>query len=108
MKSQTTLRRGVVLTVWLYLARLVFAAQTPGSLDETFQPEFGGVNAPITALLVQHDQRIVVTQAPLSFAPNGEGISRWLPDGRVDTSFQIGDGSDQQYGVITMIEQLDG
>lgn len=108
MQTRTYLRGGAVLTVWFSLIRFACAAQTPGSLDETFSPETGGIAQLDAAATIQRDGKIAVASYPLDRFLDGEGIMRFLPNGDIDQSFAIGTGADFLYGVSAIIEQTDG
>ncbi|MGC1239945.1 MAG: T9SS type A sorting domain-containing protein [Chryseosolibacter sp.] len=82
----------------LKLARVL----ADGSVDPTFQPSIrkdhsNMVNPTANAIAVQPDDKIVVGGSNL-FSGISPAFNRLLPDGQVDTEFQIGNGPSRSNG----------
>jgi uncharacterized delta-60 repeat protein len=95
------------LIVIFGINQLTLSAQTPGSLDTSFNPGTVGTSMTIKAVAVQPDGKILVGGGFNNF--NGitaNGVARLNADGTVDPTFSL--GSNMFPGVNTIALQPDG
>jgi uncharacterized delta-60 repeat protein len=95
------------LIVIFGINQVALLAQTPGSLDPSFNPGTVSTSMPIKAVAVQPDGKILVGGGLNNF--NGitsNGVARLNSDGTVDPTFSL--GSNVFPGVNTIALQPDG
>jgi uncharacterized delta-60 repeat protein len=106
-RNHAALRRRLLSAAWLLLGALspFVHAQTPGSLDTSFDPG-SGANDNVNSVALQPDGKIVLGGRFTTF--NGvarDGIARLNPNGTLDDSFAA--TTNQGNGVFSVVVQPD-